>query len=93
MSAVKELIVEYAVTGRAACKACKLTIEKNTMRLGLRVFFEDRESFNWHHASCFRVTRKFKDVDPKEIEGYYDLKRGDKNKLVAVFENGSRDSS
>lgn len=50
--------------------------------------FHEHTTWVWKHLDCFSLGRKYKDVDPKEIEGYYDLKKEDKLIVLDYFEGG-----
>lgn len=58
--------LEYAKSSRSACKQCKEKIEKDTLRIGLKVLIDaapddaearkrahSMESAKWHHEGCF----------------------------------------
>lgn len=46
---------EYAKSGRAACKACKSPIPKDSVRMAVMVQsrFHDGKDAHWHHFDCF----------------------------------------
>ncbi|KAL4483343.1 hypothetical protein ABPG72_007985 [Tetrahymena utriculariae] len=90
----KELKFDYASSSRAACKGCKVKIQKNELRIGLESLFQGEHTTTaWRHLECFSLGKKYKDIDPKEIEGYYDLKKEDKVKVTEYFEGGGQKKS
>lgn len=46
--------IELSSSGRAKCRACKKSIEKGTLRLGVSVpnAFGDGEALHWFHLMC-----------------------------------------
>ncbi|EAS07069.1 poly polymerase and DNA-ligase Zn-finger region family protein (macronuclear) [Tetrahymena thermophila SB210] len=90
----KELKFDYASSSRAGCKGCKMKIQKNELRIGLETLFQgEHTTTSWRHLECFSLGRKYKDIDPKEIEGYYDLKKEDKARVIDYFEGGGQKKS
>ncbi|KAL4434913.1 hypothetical protein ABPG74_021252 [Tetrahymena malaccensis] len=90
----KDLVFDYASSSRAACKGCKVKIQKNELRIGVETLFQGEHTTTaWRHLECFSLGRKYKDIDPKEIEGYYDLKKEDKVKVIDYFEGGGQKKS
>ena len=71
----KDLTLEYAPTARATCKGCKLKIDKGALRIGVESDMGDYSVFAWRHLDCYNLGRKYKDIDPKDINGYYELKK------------------
>ena len=49
---------EYAKSGRATCKECKATIEKDELRLAIMVPFKAEKIPNWYHLNCFFIKNK-----------------------------------
>ena len=40
---------------------------------------------SWHHLSCFKITKKWKDIDPKNITGFKKLTNDDKKMVKEHF--------
>ncbi|XP_038210310.1 poly [ADP-ribose] polymerase-like [Zerene cesonia] len=73
--------VEYAKSGRAACKACKQKIDQGTLRIAIMVqsAFHDGKQPTWHHEECF-----FKKKCPTsiaEIANFNKLTHNDQKKI------------
>ncbi|MBY9001348.1 MAG: hypothetical protein KGD64_10560 [Candidatus Heimdallarchaeota archaeon] len=56
------LKIEYARSGRAKCKKCNETIEKEFIRLGAPFYYQDHLSFRWFHENCIDLTKYDKDM-------------------------------
>ncbi|XP_040581358.1 poly [ADP-ribose] polymerase 1 [Lepeophtheirus salmonis] len=72
---------EYAKSGRASCKKCKITIEKGVLRLAIMVqspMFDGKVP-HWHHAKCFFTKARPHTVG--EIGHFDDLRWEDQEKL------------
>ncbi|CAH2107562.1 unnamed protein product [Euphydryas editha] len=81
--------VEYAKSGRAACKACKNKINQGVLRIAIMVqsAFHDGKQPNWHHEECF-----FKKKCPDniaEIANFNKLKNDDQNRIKSMLGNSS----
>ncbi|KAF5305635.1 hypothetical protein FQR65_LT07716 [Abscondita terminalis] len=73
--------VEYAKSGRASCRGCKNTIEKDVLRLAVMVqspMFDGKVP-NWYHSSCFFRKQRPKTVD--DIEHFESLRWEDQESL------------
>ena len=60
------LSLEYAKSGRSACKFCLINIPQKQMRLGVTVYHKEKRSVpytSWFHLSCLRF-----DVVPQHLE-------------------------
>lgn len=72
---------EYAKSGRASCKACRTTIEKDSLRLAAMVqspMFDGKVP-NWYHYNCFFTKQRPKVVG--DIENFESLKWDDQEKI------------
>jgi len=99
--ASNEYTVEYAKTGRSACKdtKCKEKIEAGSIRFG-KVFdspFGDGDKqTHWYHPECIfnyfaRVragTKKIESTD--DIQGFEDLKKSDQNTIENLISSGGK---
>lgn len=64
--AMQEYIeASYAPTGRAKCKTCKDTIEKDSLRLGIIINDDHFGGKSYYHPSCFSLKPRFKELDPE----------------------------
>ncbi|XP_065057508.1 poly [ADP-ribose] polymerase 1-like [Rhopilema esculentum] len=82
---------EYAKSGRASCKGCKLTISKDSLRLAKMVqsqHFDGKQPM-WFHYGCFFKKNKPKQIG--EIEGIGNLRWEDQEKIKSNF--GASDSA
>ncbi|KAD0585577.1 hypothetical protein E3N88_44025 [Mikania micrantha] len=80
----EKIVVEYAKSGKSSCKKCSEKIEYKSLRLGL-VSWDPRgfENTKWHHIDCFFTLDK--DVISLEsIEGFFELKSNDQEKLKNI---------
>lgn len=60
----------YAPTGRAKCKNCKETIEKDDLRLGIIMDDDHFGGKYYYHPACFTLKPRFKDINPEtQIHG------------------------
>jgi hypothetical protein len=81
-------VIEFAASGRARCRGCKGTIERDTLRFGERLPnpFADGEMTLWFHVLCAAYRR------PESIhavlQDYTDLLNGEIEALQAVIANG-----
>ncbi|XP_014471668.1 PREDICTED: DNA ligase 3 [Dinoponera quadriceps] len=92
----KPFVVERAKTGRAKCKKCKCTIEKDELRIGKLVvsFFSDGKLMPaWHHVACLmevfakqRATTKRIDDPEKDVKGWEQLSDEDKQLILDKLE-------
>ncbi|CAB4059548.1 PARP1 [Lepeophtheirus salmonis] len=83
---------EYAKSGRASCKKCKITIEKGVLRLAIMVqspMFDGKVP-HWHHAKCFFTKARPHTVG--EIGHFDDLRWEDQEKLSFEFWIGFKDA-
>lgn len=93
-----EFEVEYAKSNRSACKHCKEKIDKDAMRIGMKVLGAGEgqnghvmESTRWHHFGCFPRVRGvawFKKHLPQstdECKNFNEMKEEDRKKLAALF--------
>ncbi|UZJ54918.1 hypothetical protein CBS101457_004238 [Exobasidium rhododendri] len=88
--------LEYASSGRAACKGpepCKGTkIEKASLRFGTVVDISGHTSFHWRHWGC--VTRKQlsnikeKVGEAEDLDGYEDLREEDQKRVEDAIMEG-----
>ena len=65
--------LELALSNRAVCKnaECKknnVKIDKNTLRLGVLVTYNEKQAFSWRHWGC---------VTPQQIENLNSVIEGD----------------
>jgi hypothetical protein len=44
-------------------------MEKDTIKIGIAHQTEQFTSYYWRHLGCFKVTKKYKNVDPDQIKG------------------------
>ncbi|VDN06111.1 unnamed protein product [Thelazia callipaeda] len=71
-----KLVAEYAITCRSKCVICKKSIEKNTLRLGLKSA--------WYHTNCFNQIPQHA-ITTENITGYHDLLTTDQKILKSIF--------
>ncbi|KAI0674578.1 poly polymerase and DNA-ligase Zn-finger region-domain-containing protein [Trametes maxima] len=83
---------EYASSGRSKCKDCGENIGKDYFRLGQEVDFRGNKSFAWRHWGCSdaKLVERIKASydEPSGIEGWDDLKEGEKEKVQRAWEDG-----
>uniref|UniRef100_A0A915CKB2 PARP-type domain-containing protein n=1 Tax=Parascaris univalens TaxID=6257 RepID=A0A915CKB2_PARUN len=75
--------VEYAKSGRAACKGCKDPIAMSSLRMSARQpsrFFDGLQD-NWFHFDCFWNRLKKGDINEASIRGMDLLKWDDQEKI------------
>lgn len=82
---------EYAKSGRASCKGCKMNIGKESLRLAVMVqsAFHDGKQANWFHEQCFFQKQRPSSVG--DIENFENLRYEDQErvkKTVAELGNG-----
>jgi len=59
-----EFTVEYALSSRAGCKACKSKIAKGSLRIGtISPGPGDYNQTQWRHLECQKLTKHLKSVD------------------------------
>ena len=51
------VVIEFAKSGRAACKTCSGHIAEGTMKLGTAINNDGYLNMEWHHARCFWTRR------------------------------------
>ncbi|XP_028036394.1 poly [ADP-ribose] polymerase [Bombyx mandarina] len=81
--------VEYAKTGRAACKGCKQKIDQGSLRIAVMVqsaFFDGKQP-NWHHEDCFFKKRRLNSFT--EIANFNVLKNEDQKRIKTTIENSA----
>jgi len=79
---------EYAKSGRAKCKACKVEIPKGDMRLAAMVqspFFDGKQA-NWFHWNCFFMRNR--PAACGEIAHFDSLRWEDQEKINKRIEEG-----
>ncbi|KAL7722060.1 Poly [ADP-ribose] polymerase [Entamoeba marina] len=71
--------VEYAKSGRGACKKCKGLIDKGEVRIGKEVpsHFHDGNDVHWHHMDCIKNDKKFKEAKATDLKGLGKLRFAD----------------
>lgn len=92
----KPFVVERAKSGRAKCKKCKCTIEKDELRIGKLVasfFSEGKLMPAWHHVACLvevfakqRATTKRIDDPEDDVKGWEQLSDEDKRVILDKLE-------
>lgn len=92
----KPFVVERAKSGRAKCKKCKCTIEKDELRMGKLVvsfFSEGKLMPAWHHVTCLfevfakqRATTKRIDDPEEDVKGWEQLSDEDKQIILEKLE-------
>lgn len=72
---------EYAISGRASCKACKVKIDKGVLRIAAMVqsAFYDGKQANWYHEECFFKKQRPKSAD--EIGRLNALRNADQKRI------------
>lgn len=83
-------IAEYAKSNRAACKACKQNIGKDTLRMGVMVqspHFDGKVPM-WHHSRCFFDKKVV--TNATDIANFDNLKWEDQNKIKEKIAQGSK---
>ncbi|EFN89653.1 DNA ligase 3 [Harpegnathos saltator] len=97
----KSFVVERAKSGRAKCKKCKCTIEKDELRIGKLVvsFFDGKLMPAWHHVTCIievfakqRATTKRIEDPEKDVKGWERLSDEDKQLVLDKLEELERSS-
>uniref|UniRef100_A0A1Y1KWX6 Poly [ADP-ribose] polymerase n=1 Tax=Photinus pyralis TaxID=7054 RepID=A0A1Y1KWX6_PHOPY len=80
---------EYAKSGRASCRGCKSTIEKDTLRLAVMVQSPmfDGKTPQWYHKPCFFRKQRPKTVD--DIEHFLNLRWEDQESIKSKITNGA----
>ncbi|KAD4178988.1 hypothetical protein E3N88_27579 [Mikania micrantha] len=80
----EKIVVEYAKSGKSSCKKCSEKIEYKSLRLGL-VSWDPRgfENTKWHHIDCFFTLDK-DIISLESIEGFFELKSNDQEKLKNI---------
>ena len=77
------VVADHAPTGRAKCKECKESIEKDSLRMGLCL---DDDHFNgktWYHVLCFPIKKRYRDIDPtKDINEFDKLSKKEANIVI-----------
>lgn len=77
-------VVEFAKSGRSACKKCKLNIEKDAIRIGVEKDNGEFVATSWYHVGCFKIP---KNSSVEEIlavlEGFHDI---DADKQLKIHE-------
>lgn len=91
-TASKDYGIEYAKSGRSACKGCENTILKNEIR-AKKISFDTEIGMKyggqplWHHLDCFAKLRIelgwFASGD--QLPGYKALKQEDQKKVDALL--------
>jgi len=79
---------EYAKSGRAKCKGCKVEIAKGDLRLAAMVqspFFDGKQA-HWFHANCFFARNRPKAVG--EIAHFDQLRWEDQEKITKRIAEG-----
>ncbi|OSD02708.1 zf-PARP-domain-containing protein [Trametes coccinea BRFM310] len=83
---------EYASSARSKCKDCGEGIGKDFFRIGSEVDFRGNKSFAWRHWGCVdeKLITKLKASydEPSQIEGWDELKDGEKEKVQRAWEEG-----
>ena len=84
---------EYAKTGRASCKTCKGQIQKDQLKLAIKVQspFHDGKDLHFSHFDCF--FNRFHPKNVTEITNFASLKYEDQKKIEKKIENPSASSS
>jgi len=91
--------VEYAKSGRAACKACKAKIDKDAVRIGASVDVPAGDDgtknyammgTKWYHYHCFPQYKGQKWMqqnlcDVSEVKGFGALQPADQAQIVALW--------
>ncbi|SLM39743.1 Zinc finger, PARP-type [Lasallia pustulata] len=93
--------LEYASSKRAGCRnaECKkadIKIEKNELRFGTQVPFEDKQSWHWKHWGCITPAQIASlngviEGNLDYLDGYEDLTVEDQVKVQRALENGHVD--
>ncbi|KAL8195450.1 hypothetical protein R6Q57_025853 [Mikania cordata] len=87
-----KIVAEYAKSGKSSCKKCSEKIESKSLRLGLSSW-DPRgfENTRWHHLDCFFTLDKNL-ISPESIEGFFELKSNDQEKLKKLVTDGGHSS-
>ena len=71
-------MVEIAASGRAGCKACKLKIAKDTIRMGKRCDGDWGPYYAWYHLNCWKALgplppgfEELPDDRKNEVQGFW----------------------
>jgi poly [ADP-ribose] polymerase len=86
----REFQAEYAKSGRAACKKCKVAIAKDSLRLARLVKSShfDGVTPQWHHFSCLFKTNHWCSTED-DVIGFDNLRYEDQQRLeTAMKEKG-----
>lgn len=89
--------IEYAKSGRAACKQCKEKIGQGEVRIGVKAVTDAEKSdhimdaVKWHHACCFQKLhaaswfKKNLPESPEGTTGFEGLQQEDRDKVSAIY--------
>ncbi|XP_033736235.1 poly [ADP-ribose] polymerase 1-like isoform X2 [Pecten maximus] len=79
---------EYAKSGRSSCKACAMSISKDTLRLAIMVQSPmfDGKIPNWFHFACFWKRARVEDAN--HIHGFDALRWEDQEKIKEKVAGG-----
>ena len=82
----REFQAEYAKSGRAACKKCKVAIAKDSLRLARLVKSShfDGVTPQWHHFSCLFKTNHWCSTED-DVIGFDNLRYEDQQRLETAM--------
>ncbi|KAH8385055.1 hypothetical protein KR093_010826 [Drosophila rubida] len=81
---------EYAKSGRASCKGCKMPIPKDTIRLASMVQspFHDGKVAQWYHMNCF--FKKQRPASVGDIKNFENLRFTDQKEVEKLIGTGTK---
>ena len=89
---VEYISVEYAKSGRAACKTCKEKIGQDELRVGILVdddHFSTGQGTQWFHKACFHFKPRHKVLEldgfNKKIHNVSALEKKDQKDILAYL--------
>jgi len=59
---------EYAKSNRSSCKACKVKIDKDELRLGLINDDDHMSTKYYYHVDCFKLFPRHKELTEDKID-------------------------
>ncbi|CAI7891592.1 unnamed protein product [Closterium sp. NIES-54] len=83
-------VVEYARSGRAACRHCSKAVAKDDVRVG--VVTKGNGGFDvtkWYHAPCVAAANSLSIESPSSLQGFTRLKPSDQQSLQAILTRAS----
>lgn len=76
---------EYASSGRATCKLCRIKINNKSLRVSKMADGPYGETPHWYHMPCFFKIKKHRPKTFSAISGVSSLKREDQEKMRKAY--------